>query len=53
MGLRKQLTSLSREYLSNPKQQYFKYLNKILDLGRSSNVSKDEIRVFVNDWLKK
>ena len=52
MGLRKKLTSLSREYLSNPKQQYFKYLKKILELGKSSNVDKDEIRVFVNNWLK-
>ena len=50
MGLRKQLTGLSREYMSNPKQQYFKYLLKILNLSRSSNVSKQEVMNYVKEW---
>jgi len=52
LGLRKQLMGMSREYLKNPKVQYFKYLQKILDMSTSSNVSKKDVKSYVDKWAK-
>ena len=50
MGLTKRLRDLSKEYMNDPKGQYFRHLNKILNLSKSSNVSKDEVKKFVENW---
>ena len=52
MGMKKQLMSMSREYLKDPNAQYFKYLKKILDMSLKNGVGKEKVKKFVNDWLK-
>ena len=50
MGLGKQLKDLSREYMKNPKKQYFRHLEKILNLHKQSHVSKEEVIDYVDKW---
>ena len=50
MGLGKQLKDLSKEYMKNPKKQYFRHLEKILNLHKQSHVSKDEVIDYVHKW---
>ena len=50
MGLGKQLKDLSKEYMKDPKGQYFRHLQKILDLHKRSHVSKEEVIDYVNKW---
>ena len=50
MGLGKRLKDLSKEYMNDPKGQYFRHLKKILDLHSSSFVKKDEVKAFVDKW---
>ena len=50
MGLGKQLKDLSKEYMKNPKKQYFRHLEKILNLHKQSHVSKEEVIDYVNKW---
>ena len=50
MGLGKQLKELSKEYMKNPKKQYFRHLEKILNLHKQSHVSKEEVIDYVNKW---
>lgn len=52
MGLRKDLMGMSREYMKSPEKQYYKYLLKILNMGIKQGVSKENIKNFVDDWLK-
>ena len=52
MGLGKQLKDLSKEYMKDPKGQYFRHLQKILDLHKRSGVSKEEVIDYVNKWKK-
>lgn len=52
MGLGSQLRNLSKEYLNDPKGQYFRHLKKMLNLHGQSGVSKEEVRQFVKDWLE-
>jgi len=52
MGLGKQLKGMTKEYLQNPKQQYFKYLEKILNLHSKSFVKKEEVVNYVKEWSK-
>ena len=53
MGLGKQLKGLTKEYLRDPKGQYFRHLEKILNLHKSSGVSKNEVLDYINNWNKK
>ena len=50
MGLTKQLRGMTKEYMQNPKAQYFKYLDKVLNLYKRSNVSKKEVMDHVKKW---
>ena len=50
MGLGKQLKDLSKEYMKNPKKQYFRHLGKILNLHKHSFVSKEEVLEYVDNW---
>lgn len=50
MGLGKQLKGMTKEYLRDPKAQYFKYLEKILNLYSGSGVSKIEVSKYVQRW---
>ena len=50
MGLGKQLKDLSKEYMKDPKGQYFRHLQKILDLHKRSGVSKKEVIDYINKW---
>ena len=52
MGMRKNLMSMSKEYLKNPKAQYYKYLLKVLNLSKKSGVTKKEVMAYVNKWNK-
>jgi hypothetical protein len=52
MGLAKQLRSMTKEYLKDPRGQYFHNLNKVLNLSKRSNVKKEEVVKFVNVWAK-
>lgn len=53
MGLGKQLKNLTKEYMKDPKGQYFRHLDKILDLHKRSGVSKDEVKDYIDKWMKK
>jgi hypothetical protein len=53
MGLGKQLKDLSKEYMKDPKGQYFRHLKKILNLHKGSGVSKKEVLQYVNEWAVK
>jgi len=53
MGLGKQLKGMTKEYLESPRKQYFKYLEKILNLHRSSGVTKKEVSKYVQEWSNK
>jgi hypothetical protein len=50
MGLVKDLKKLSKEYMNDPKGQYFRHLNKILNLHSQSGVSKKEVLKYVESW---
>lgn len=52
MGLSKKLKDLTKEYMQNPKKQYFRHLDKILNLSKSSGVSKQEVKDMVDYWVK-
>jgi hypothetical protein len=51
MGLSKKLRDLSMEYLHDPKGQYFRHLRKILELSKSSGVSRQEVKKVVDEWV--
>lgn len=53
MGLGKDLKSLTKEYMTDPRGQYFRHLEKILNLHTQSGVSKSEVLDHVNRWSKK
>lgn len=53
MGLGKKLKQLSKEYMENPKGQYFRNLDKMLNLHKISKVSKQEVIDYVNEWMKR
>ena len=44
---------MGKEYLKNPRAQYWKYLDKILKLGVSQGVSEKEIQEHVSEYFKK
>lgn len=52
MGLGRKLRDLSKEYMQDPKGQYFRHLVKILELHKQSGVSKQEVKDRVDLWLK-
>jgi hypothetical protein len=51
MGLSKKLKDLSMEYLHDPKGQYYRHLRKMLELSKSSGVSKQEVKKVVDEWV--
>jgi len=53
MGLGKQLKSLTKEYMNDPKGQYYRHLKKILDLHKQSGVTKKEVLEYVDKWSNK
>ena len=52
MGLRKNLGDMAKEYAKDPKGQYFRHLLKILELGKTSNVTPKEIKAYVETWVE-
>lgn len=50
--MRKDLMSMSREYMKSPEKQYYKYLLKILEMGKKQGVSMEKIKKFVDDWIE-
>ena len=52
MGLRKDLMKLAKEYKKDPKSQYYRHLQKILDLSEKSFVTKKEVFDYVAKWYK-
>jgi len=52
MGLRKNLTDLTKEYQKDPKGQYFRHLHKLLEVGLSSGVTTKEIKAYVDTWAE-
>lgn len=39
--------------MKDPKGQYFRHLEKILNLHKKSKVSREEVKDFVDNWMKK
>ena len=52
MGTTRKLLKLSKEYMKSPDKQFYKYLQKILNIGIKQGVSKEKIKKFVDDWAK-
>lgn len=50
MGLGGKLKDLTKEYMNDPRGQYFRHLRKILDLCKQSKVSKNEVLNYVKNW---
>lgn len=53
MGLGKRLKDMTREYMNDPKGQYWKYLNEILNIAKKHNISKKEVSKYVQNWANK
>lgn len=53
MGLSKRLKGMTQEYLKSPRNQYFKYLEKVLNLHSKSGVKKVEVVNYVKKWADK
>jgi len=53
MGLGRNFKDLYKEYKTDPRGQYFRHLNKILNLHKQSKVSKQEVIEFVEKWKNK
>lgn len=53
MGLTKKMKDLTKEYMNDPRSQYFRHLKKILELHKTSNVTKKEVLQFVEKWGSK
>lgn len=51
MGLAKQLKDLSKEYLKDPKGQFFRQLDNVLGLYKRSHVSKEEVIEHLEQWI--
>ena len=52
MGIGKKLKNLSKEYMQDPKGQYFRHLEKILNLHKMSKVSREEVKEYFDKWFK-
>jgi hypothetical protein len=50
MSKRVKIKDLMREYKQNPSVQYFKYLDKVLNLHSGSGVLKSEVYEYVIKW---
>ena len=53
MGLTRNMRDLTKEFLRDPKGQYFRHLEKILNLHKQSKVSKEEVIEYVEEWKNK
>jgi hypothetical protein len=53
MGLRRDLMDLAREYKKDPKGQYLRNLDKLLDLHTTAGVSPEEVFLHVAAWRKR
>lgn len=51
MGLAKQLKDLSKEYLKDPKGQFFRQLDTVLELHKRSHVSVEEVIEHLEQWI--
>jgi len=51
MGLAKQLKDLSKEYLKDPKGQFFRQLNTVLELHKRSHVTVEEVIEHLEQWI--
>lgn len=52
MGLSKKLKDLTKEYMKDPRGQYFRHLEKILKLSNTYHIPKKDVLDFVHDWFK-
>ena len=51
MGLTKKFKELSKEYLNDPYGQFFRNLDKLVDIGLKQGIAKDEILRHVKNTL--
>ena len=52
MGLAKDLRALAKEFKRDPKGQYFRHLEEVLNLGKNSGVSKNQVLSYCKKWHK-
>lgn len=52
MGLSKKLKDLTKEYMKDPRGQYFRHLEKILMLSNHYHIPKKDVKEFVDNWFK-
>jgi len=50
MGIARKMKDLTKEYMRDPKGQYYRHLKKILDLHKQSGVSKIEVLHYCQKW---
>ena len=53
MGLGKQLRGLTKEFMTDPKGQYYRHLNTILELHKRYNIPKRQVKKYVDHWYNK
>jgi hypothetical protein len=53
MGLGKDLRKMVKEYKQDPRGQYFRNLDKMLNLNVTGKVTKKEVLEHVQEWAKK
>jgi len=53
MGLGRDLRKMAEEYRKDPHGQYWRNLDKMLNLHSTGKVSKQEVLQHVKEWAKK
>ena len=52
MGVIRDIKQMSREYLKDPHGQYYRNLDKLLQIGINQGLSPADIQQHVNDYFK-
>jgi hypothetical protein len=53
MGMIRDVKAMSREYMKDPHGQYFRNLDKMLKLYKTSGVPKKKVIQHLKDWIEK
>lgn len=53
MGIGKDLKNKYIEFKKDPKGQYFRHLEKMLNLNTIGNISKEDVLDYVEEWAKR
>ena len=52
MGIMRDIKGMSKEYMKDPHGQYFRNLDKMLKLYKTSGVPKKKVIQHLKDWIE-